>query len=243
MSATERERLLAEYRRREREIPTDRYAAWQPAEILMREERKRLAATLLHRANAFPDAETPCLEVGYGRLGWLADLLSWGVGEKALHGVELDAKRAAEAQHLLPTADLRTGDASELPFADETFGLVVASTVFTSVLDDAMRRSIAAEIERTLRPGGALLWYDFRFNSPGNPNVRGIGRRELRALFPDLGGEIRSLTLAPPLARLVAPRSYPAAVVLAALPPLRSHLTAVLLKPEKPAVQTAVNSS
>jgi len=230
MSATERERLLAEYRRRDREIPAERYAAWQPAEILMRDERKRLAAQLLHRAGAFPGAETPCLEVGYGRLGWLADLLSWGVGEKALHGVELDAGRAAEAQRRLPAADLRTGDAARLPFADETFGLVVASTVFTSVLDDAMRRSIAAEVERTLRPGGALLWYDFRLNSPGNPNVRGIGRRELRSLFPGLGGEVRSLTLAPPLARLVAPKSYRAAVVLGALPPLRSHLIAVLRK-------------
>lgn len=234
MSATERERLLAEYRRRAREIPAERYAAWQPAEILMRDERKRLAAGFLHRAGAFPDAGTPCLEIGYGRLGWLADLLSWGVAEASLHGVELDAERAAESRRLLPAADLRTGDASQLPFDDESFGLVVASTVFTSVLDEGMRRSIASEIERTLRPGGALLWYDFRFNSPRNPNVRGIGRRELRALFPHLEGEIRSLTLAPPLARLIAPWSFRAAVVLGGLPPLRSHLIAVLRKRRNP---------
>lgn len=230
MSATERERLLAEYRRRAREIPAERYAPWQPAEILMREERKRLAARLLHRAGAFPGAETPCLEVGYGRLGWLADLLSWGVAEASLHGVELDPERAAQARRLLPAADLRTGDASQLPYEDATFDLVVTSTVFTSILDDGMRRSIALEIERTLRPGGALLWYDFRFNSPRNKNVRGVGRRELRSLFPHLEGEIRSLTLAPPIARLVAPWSYRAAVTLGGLPPLRSHLIAVLRK-------------
>lgn len=230
MSATERERLLAEYRRRDREIPAERYAAWQPAEILMREERKRLAAVLLHRAGAFPDAETPCLEIGYGRLGWLADLVSWGVAEESLHGVELDAERAAGARRVLPAADLRTGDASELPYDDDAFGLTIASTVFTSVLDDDMRRSIAAEIERTLRPRGALLWYDFRFDSPRNPNVQGIGRRELRSLFPGLRGEIRSLTLAPPLARLVAPWSYRAAIVLGGVPLLRSHLLAVLVR-------------
>ena len=43
------------------------------------------------------------------------------------------------------------------------------------------------------------MWYDFRFDNPQNRQVRGIGRRELRALFPQLRGRIRSVTLAPPL--------------------------------------------
>lgn len=229
-SLAESDRILAEYRRRASEVPAGRYAPWQPAEILMRSERKRLAAEMLRRAEAFPEAGTPCLEVGCGTLGWLGDLITWGVGERSLHGVDLDGERVRRARRSLPAADLRQGDASSLPWSDSTFGLVIASTVLTSVLDGGARRRIAAEMFRVLRRGGAMLWYDFRVDNPRNPHVRGIGRRELRALFPGLDGEIRSLTLAPPLARLVAPRCYPAAVLLAGIPFLRTHLLAVLTR-------------
>lgn len=226
-------RMLAENRRRDAEIPAARYAPWEAAEASARLERARLAARLLHRAGAFPDVRTPCLEVGYGRLGWLGELVAWGVAERRLHGVELDAERAACAREVLPAADLRVGDAAELPWPEASFGLVVASTVFTSVLDPAARRRMAAEIVRVLRPGGALLWYDLRVDNPSNRAVRGIGRRQLRELFAPLRGEIRSLTLAPPLARWVAPRSHLAAALLAALPFLRTHLLAALVKPPR----------
>ncbi len=228
--ARENQRLLREYRRREVEIDADRYAPWQPAECFMRAQRRRRAGRLLRRARVFPGAQTPCLEVGYGRLGWLGDLVSWGVRETSLAGIELDPVRAAEAQRLLPSADLRVGDAGEMPWGDGAFRLVIASTVFTSVLEPASRRLMAAEIERVLIPGGALLWYDFRVNNPRNRAVRGIRRRELRALFPELAGAVRSVTLAPPLARLIAPWSHWLATTLETIPALRSHLVAVLVK-------------
>lgn len=230
----ERRRMLEENRRREAEIPAERYAPWDPAEMLMRAERKRLAARMLRRAGAFPGPGTACLEVGCGRLGWLGDLVTWGVGERRLHGIELDAARVEQARASLPAADLRVGDAAALPWPDAAFGLVVASTVFTSVLDAAVRRRMAAEISRVLAPRGALLWYDFRVDNPRNPGVRGIGRRRIRELFPELAGEVRSLTLAPPLARRIAPRSHRLAELLGALPFLRTHLLAVLVKPASP---------
>ena len=225
----EKDRLLREYRRREAELPPDLYAPWQAAESFMRAERRRRAARMLRRAGVFPGPETPCLEVGYGRLGWLGDLISWGVREGSLAGIELDAERAAVARAVLPAADLRVGDAAELPWPDGSFQLAIASTVFTSVLDPASRRRLAGEIERALSPGGALLWYDFRVN-PSNPNVRAIGRSELRSLFPGLSGVVRSVTLAPPLTRRIAPWSHLLATLLERLPLLRGHLIAVLVK-------------
>lgn len=226
----EKKRLLAEYQRREAEVPAERYAPWNPAEMLMRSERLRLAAGMLRRARVFPGETTACLEVGHGRLGWLGDLVAWGVREDSLHGIELDAGRAAQARERLPVADLRVGDGTDLPWPDASFGLVVASTVLTSVLESDTRRALASEIIRVLRPGGVFVCYDFRVNNPRNPRVRGIGRPEIRELFSGLEGDIRSLSLAPPLARLVAPRSYPAAVLLGCLPFLRTHLLAVLVK-------------
>jgi ubiquinone/menaquinone biosynthesis C-methylase UbiE len=228
--AQERQRILEEYRRREREIPSDRYAPWKADAILMRTSRSRLAAKLLHRAGVFPRAGDPCLEVGFGSLGWLGELLCWGLRQADLHGIELDPARLGRAKEILPVADLRLGDATELPWESESFRLVIASTVMSSILESAVRRLVAKEITRVLSPGGALLWWDFKVDNPQNSHVRRVQRRELRALFPTLKGEIRSVTLVPPLARLVAPRSWAIAAVLESIPLLRTHLLGVLKK-------------
>ena len=90
---------------------------------------------------------------------------------------------------------------------------------------------IANEIVRVLAPGGALLWYDFAFDNPQNPHVRGISRSEITRRFPQLAGKIKSVTLAPPLARLIVPRSWTLATFLETIPFLRTHLLAVLIKP------------
>jgi SAM-dependent methyltransferase len=228
--AVERERIQLEYQRRAREVSSDLYAPWQPSGQFMVDGRNRTAATLLHRLDAFPESGDQCLEIGFGALGWLSELISWGVRESDLHGIELDPSRALKARRILPVADLRTGDAVELPWDDGTFQLAISSTLFTSILDQNVRCLVADEIVRVLAPGGALLWYDFAYNNPANPNVRGIGRVEIRRLFPTLQGRIKAVTLAPPLARLLAPRSWTLATFLEAIPLLRTHLMAVLIK-------------
>jgi len=157
-------------------------------------------------------------------------LLGWGPRQSDLHGIDISSERIERARELFPAADIRLDDAVEIPWDDESFNLVVASTVFTSILDNSIRRLIANEITRVLAPRGALLWYDFAINNPRNPNVRGINRKELRSLFPELHGKIRSITLAPPIARIIAPRSWPLATLLEAIPLLRTHMLAVLVK-------------
>jgi SAM-dependent methyltransferase len=210
-----------------------RYAPWQPGEMFMRSERKRVAAQLLHEAGVFPHPGEPCLEIGYGTLGWLGDLISWGVREADLNGIELDAGRAERARAALPHAELLVGDARHLPWDSRVFRLVIASTVFTSILDPTTRQKVSEEIERVLAPGGALLWYDFAVPSPRNGRVKRINRRQLRSLFPTLVGRIRSITLAPPLARILAAHCWPLAAALESIPFLRTHLIAVLVKPRQ----------
>ena len=226
----ERQRILAEYRRREREVSPTLYAFWQPSVFFMRTGRNRAATRLLSRAGVFPKPGDACLEIGFGSLGWLGELISWGVRESDLHGIELDPERVRRARAVLPGADLQVGDAGRLPWEDRSFRLVVASTVFTSILSDSVRKRVASEIVRVLAPGGALLWYDFAVNNPRNPNVRRVGRAELHQLFPELTGKVDSVTLAPPIARFVCPRSWVAATLLEAVPLLRTHLLGVLVK-------------
>jgi len=226
----ERRRIRIEYQRRAKEISPDLYSPWQPAEIFFKSRRKVLAAGMLNEAGVFPQTGDACLEVGCGAGGWLADFISWGVREPDLHGIDIDAVRIERAREILPAADLRIGDAVRLPLRDDSFRIVVSSMLFTSILSHTVRRLIAGEIVRVLAPGGALLWYDFAFNNPSNPQVRGISRSEIRKLFPQLVGKIKSLTLAPPLARLIVPRSWLLATLLEAVPFLRTHLLAVLIK-------------
>lgn len=226
--ARERRRIRAEYARRRQRVEGERYAPWNPAERLMVDERRRLGAQMLHRAGAFPAVDSRCLEIGFGKGGWVPDLLHFGVALGRLHGVEIDFERAADVGARIPGFGGALADAGRLPFADRSFELVIASTVFSSVLDPAVQQAIASEIERVLTTGGHLLWYDFAVSNPRNPGVRGVSRRRLRTLFPRLRGEVRSLTLAPPLARRLAPRSHALAQLLATVPFLRTHLLAVL---------------
>ena len=103
----ERRRLRAEYKRRESEIPSNLYAPWYPPASLMLSTRRRVAAVMLNDSGVYPQRGDQCLEIGYGSLGWLGDLIAWGLREDDLCGVELDPARAEKAREALPAADLR----------------------------------------------------------------------------------------------------------------------------------------
>ena len=81
-----------------------------------------------------------------------------------------------------------------------------------------------------LKPGGVVLWYDFRFNNPRNLEVRGIEAAEIRSLFPECSVDLKKVTLAPPLARRVVPISWTSAELLEKLPFLRTHYLGVIRK-------------
>ena len=84
---------------------------------------------------------------------------------------------------------------------------------------------------RWLRPGGAVLWYDFTVDNPRNRDVRGVPLSRLRALFPQGQLRHRRVTLAPPLARALV-RVHPALYrPVNAVPWLRTHLLAWVGKP------------
>jgi len=226
----EQERIIAEYQRRACEVDPELYAPWNAAQCLMLSERKRVAAQMLHRLGAFPRREHLCLEVGVGSLGWLPDLLSWGVPACNLAGIELKQDRLEAAKFSLPSVDLRCGDASQMPWEAGRFRLIVCSTVFSSILEHALRMRVASEMIRVLAPGGVVVWYDLAVNNPWNRNVRRVSKRDLLRYFPEFKYNVTSITLAPPIARTVAPASVSLAVALSAVPILRTHLLAVMVR-------------
>jgi len=102
--------------------------------------------------------------------------------------------------------------------------------VLTSVLDDEVKHQLAQEMLRVVKDDGILLWYDFRYNNPRNPNVRGIGRREIARLFPSCYIWLRRVTLAPPIARTVAPVSWTLAALLESLYFMNTHYIGTIKK-------------
>jgi hypothetical protein len=108
---------------------------------------------------------------------------------------------------------------------------VLQSTVFSSLLDDAFQQRLADTMWSWLKPGGAVVWYDFTVDNPRNRDVRGVPLARVRQLFPKARIAAQRVTLAPPLARALC-RVHPALyTVFNTLPPLRTHLLAWVAKP------------
>ena len=221
---TELQRIAERYARRE---ASDRYSLLRPEVWQMWQERQRVLLKLLARRPGQP-AQWRATEVGCGAGGNLLDLLRLGLAPAHLTGVELLPERLAAARAALPEGvTLLAGDACAAPVAPASQDLVLQSTVFSSILDDALQQRVADAMWRWLKPGGAVVWYDFTVNNPRNPDVRGVPLRRVRALFPQGHFTARRVTLAPPLARAL-PAAYG---LLNAVPWLRTHRLVLIEKP------------
>ncbi len=172
------------------------------------------------------------LEIGCGDGKNLAFMESLGALRRDLTGIDLLPDRIEEAKAAYPGMTFLVSNAEGLDFPDESFDIVMVYVVFSSILDDRMTQNIAGEMHRILKPGGWVLWDDLRYDNPRNKNVRAIHGPELARLFPGYRIRMKSTALLPPLAvRLgaLSPLLYP---LLHLAPFLRSHIMAVLNKPE-----------
>lgn len=197
------------------------------------EERRRVLGRILAKHDLLPLADRRILDVGCGQGQVLASLMAYGAAPGNLFGLDLLPQRIDIAKQRFPEIHFRQGNAERLTFVDGFFDLVLLFTVFSSILDAQMALNVSREVRRILKPGGAVLWYDFRYNNPNNPNVRGMSRKAMTTLFPDFSLHIDTLTLLPPLARRLGRATswlYPA---LSALPVLRTHYLGLLIKPKQ----------
>jgi ubiquinone/menaquinone biosynthesis C-methylase UbiE len=169
------------------------------------------------------------LEIGCGSGGVLMEYLGYGAEARRLYGVDLLANRLEEARRRLPGSGLYCADGQRLPFASGRFDLALQYTAFSSVLDEVIRRKMAEEMLRVVKPGGLVVWYDFWLN-PTNRQTRGIRPGEVRGLFPGCNYNFHKITLAPPLARRIAPVSWGLAQVLEGMKIFNSHYLAAIRK-------------
>ena len=189
--------------------------SWDPADPANRAmdaQRDEIAGRLLEGRSV-----RWALDLGCGRGEALETLGLPGVG------VDLSIVRL----HLAPGPVVQA-DGARLPFPDDTFDLVVARNVLSSIPDDDQRRAVASEVVRVLEAGGEVLWYDQRWPNPGNGSTRPVTRRDLLQLFPGAELRLEPVTLVPALGRAF-PRSYHR---LHRLRALRSHLIG-LIRPDQ----------
>jgi SAM-dependent methyltransferase len=213
------------YARRNSTIDPMLYSYLRAANWQSDQERQRCLLTLFADHGIVDTSDLSLIEVGAGTGRNLLEFLRFGFEPENLSGVELLPERVALAKRFLPSGlNFIQGDASSFDLEHRSHHFVFQSLVFSSILDFDYQQSLADRMWSWLRPGGAILWYDFVYNNPRNPDVRGVPLQRIQALFPLGNIDARRVTLAPPLSRRlcsVSPFLYP---IFNSVSFLRTHL-------------------
>lgn len=206
------ERVYAGYRRDPR-----RRRAWSAQNAGNSAMREEVLRALLELAPGTLAGEGLVLDAGCGTGWWLERLARAEVAPGRLVGVDMLAERVRAAQERVSGARVVEGDVRRLPAPAGSCSLVLLFTVLSAMGTPDDVRLALGEARRVLAPGGAIAVWEPRVPTP-NRHTRTVGLGQLR---PVLGGElqVRTLTLAPPLARR-AGRFYGQ---LARIPLLRTH--------------------
>ena len=228
----EHERITRVYRQWNDGRALPRYERLRPEVLQQSADRMRTLGAMLRRTVGSDLAALRMLDVGCGTGSFIRQLIDWGASPANLTGTELLPDRLEVARR--KTAHGVHWHLGGLEgIANGSVDLVSAHTVFSSILEDATRQALAAEMWRILRPGGWCMIFDFRYNNPRNHNVRRLTRMELGLLWPARERHYRTLLLAPPIARSLAALPYLVPEALAILaPPLRSHFIYMACKEE-----------
>lgn len=201
------------------------YNILNPDVYLRKQELERAIIRWLKVKN-FPNlSDLKLLEIGCGSGSNLLKFIELGFNPKNIIGNDLLSERLAKARSILPNeVELFEGDFLEAEFPLNSFDIIFQSTVFSSILNQNYQAALAKKIWELCKPGGGILWYDFTFNNPNNPNVKKVTLAELGELFPL--GKINHwrLTLAPPLSRLVTKVHPGLYYVFNLFPFLRTHI-------------------
>lgn len=234
MDDFEAARIRAVYAEREDSGLSERYSLLQPDALYAAQDLERRMTERLGSMYGTKVSNLRVLDVGCGTGAWLRRFIQWGFRPQNLQGIDVLEDRIAEARALSPSEmEFTSGNLVSARLSPDSFDLALQCTVFSSVLDPHIRVALAREIVRLLKPGGRLFWYDLRMNNPSNPNVKRVGAEEIRRLFEGCAVHLHRCSLAPPLARFVAPRSYLVYQGLSRVPLLCTHYFAVICKPNE----------
>jgi ubiquinone/menaquinone biosynthesis C-methylase UbiE len=224
----EEDRIKSAYAKR---CPTSLYSWFNSGQLFRIQQLERQILTTLRSRGICPFTDKTILEIGCGNGYWLREFVKWGATPNNITGVDLLHDRVARAKELCPQGvEIQCANATSLAIHDRSFDLVCQFTVFTSVLDWNTKKLMALEMLRVAKEAGTIIWYDYHTNNPRNRDVRGIRKREITELFPGCDIELQRVTLAPPLARFLAPYSWLTCYAIEHLKVFNTHYLGVIRK-------------
>jgi SAM-dependent methyltransferase len=205
---------------------------FDPGYLFRVQAEERLFLTALRKHGFRTLAGRKILDVGCGFGYWLRRYGEWGALPHDLHGVDILEERIQAARHhSLPGIDLRCCNAVNLDFGGASFDMVSMFLVLSLVPDEQTRMQVAAEVARVLRPGGIVLWYDFRYRPPrGGTEMIAMTRERIARTFPDFELGLHSASAVPPITRRLARYAWALCSWLDFIAPLNSHYVGVLVK-------------
>lgn len=152
--------------------------------------RDRLLNTLTWRG----DEEV--LDVGCGR-GMMAIAAAKRLTSGRAFGIDLwhtedqsgssaeNARRNAEIEGVADRVEIRDGDATEIPFPNRFFDVVLSSFCIHNIYEEAGRKKAIEEIVRVLRPGGRLIVIDIRHVGEYAQYLKEYGMEEVKVGGPN----------------------------------------------------------
>jgi len=234
LEMSERQRIRAVFMKRPNSFAQRDYLnSFEPGKLFLEQQLQRqfLAALKdegLHHRRTLENSKI--LDVGCAHGARLMDLVTYGAPPKNCCGLDLVPYNLRLGKSRYPNINLFLGDGSSLPFGNDAFALVYAFTLFTSILDPEMKAAVAREIIRVMKPGGVFFWWDFFITPPGSRDTRGVGKREIQSLFPGCRIKLKRVTLALPLAVMLAPYSWLLCLMLEKIPLLCTHYLGTIRK-------------
>ena len=202
-----------------------------PGNLLMVQERERFLGRLLRSAGWTNLEPLRAFEAGCSTGYNLRMLVQWGARPENVAGMDLDPAAVDYCRSHSPEIRVHAGSADAVPEATDTFDLAMAFTLFSSVPDEGVSRAIASELVRITKPGGLIVVYDMRRKNPANKRVHPVSRADIARWFGGCRVRSRTMTPAPPLARVAGRRAPWTYGLLAALPPVRTHAMWVIRAP------------
>lgn len=220
----EEEHRIKDVYERRRSQKSQLYSWFNKGQLFWFQELERALLGLLSENGIDSLEEKFILDIGCGSGHWIREFLKLGATPENLTGIDLLDWRVDAARRTCPASvRLEHGSAEQLRFSDRSFDVISQFTVFSSILEPSMKQKVASEMLRVLKDDGFIIWYDFFVRDPRNKDVRGMTKKEIRQLFPGCQVELRRVSLALPIVRLIAPYSWLLCYVLERLKIFDTH--------------------
>lgn len=224
------QRIKAAYAKRDKYIYGEKYSVFNRANLFI---KQRIAVHLLEtlkRAGINSLSNLKILDVGCGYGENLLNFVTYGANPNNLYGIDILKDRIEKAKEASSAIKFSVADIAEIHEQSNYFDIVTQFTVFTSVTNYEYKKNMANEMIRVTSKNGIILWYDFCFDNPNNPDVRGVKKREIYDLFSGYEIRLKKVIPAPPLTSLIAPYSWISCLFLEKLVFLNTHYIGYIRK-------------